>query len=122
MNRFTTYELKKTLLAITLLVSVVGSNDVEADWSGFAKVTGFNVFDGVFFVQLTPSSVVDTVGCGNFGGWHIFVKETIDSSQKSYKDFYALVLTAFLLNITISIHSDNCFQGFPKGNGIQFSP
>jgi len=119
-------ELKKTLLALTLLISVVVNTNVEAaGFSTFANITKLQLSDGLLFVQLDTSKVSNHNGCPEFQGWHVFIKDTLDASQKSYKEFLSLVLTAFTLNKEISIFSNSCSSigtPFPKGTSILIEP
>ena len=66
MNRVDTTKLKNAISAITILIGLAVSNNVYAEWSGFAKITGFNVYNEVFYVQLQPHRVTNVSGCPNF--------------------------------------------------------
>ena len=116
-------ELKTSLLALILLISVGVNNTVEAlGWSGFANITELQINDGVFYIQLEPAKVSNPTACAIFSGYHIFVKDTIDANQKDYKEYLSVVLTAYALNKQISIHSTQCYSNYPNGDGIQIQP
>jgi hypothetical protein len=121
MNKLIVYVVKKSLFGFILLTSLMMSNTAHAGptWSGFAKIVRFQTLEGVSWVQLEPSLVVNPADCSSYGGWHLFVDESLDANRKNYKEFLAMLMTAWTLNQEVNIYATSCIQNFPNARGIE---
>ena len=124
MNKLIVYAVKKSLFGFILLTSLLMSNMAHAGptWSGFANIVRLQTLEGVTWVQLEPSRVTNPADCASYAGWHLFVDESFDANRKNYKEFLAMVTTAWVLKQEVSIFTDSCVFGFPDGSGIEFAP
>jgi len=121
MNKLIVYVVKKSLFAFILLTSLMMSNMAHAGWSGFANIVQLQVFEGAAWVKLEPSRVTNPAGCTFYNGWHIFVDDSLDVNRKNYKEFLAVLMTAWTLRQEVSIFSESCFSNYPNSTGIDMT-
>jgi hypothetical protein len=122
MKRLNTRALSRTGSILVLLSCLWGSNGVyAAGYSGLATINNIQIFNGGFYVQLDKSVAANPDACPKFNGWYIFLDQSLDSTQNSFKEYTAATLSAFTLQKRVNIYVTGCYNGYPQGQGLTVS-
>ena len=118
MKQLNTQVFKLVISIGLVLFGFLGSFTVNAGSSGKADIVTIQAFNGGAYVRLDSAVAQNPDGCPSFGGWYIFLGQDLDATQKSYKEFYATVLSAFTLSKQVGFSLSGCYNGYPLGRGV----